>query len=224
MINLVFDLETTPTDDPTQIEEISASVKPPSTMSKPETIAKWVENDKPGAVADAIAKTSLDGTYGRICCIGRAWGDAKASARCSSDEAGLIAEFFDEVSSAVRSAKVPLRLIGHNIIGFDLPFLWKRAVLQGIKPPACIDFRAKPWGDSVCDTMLMWDNDKQKRISLDRLCRVLGVPTSKSDMDGSKVAEYFRNGRFEEIASYCADDVAATRACFNRLSFASCPF
>ena len=83
--------------------------------------------------------------------------------------------------------------VGHNITGFDLPFLKKRSIILGICPPSVIPFAAKPWDKSVFDTMIQWDGDRDKRISLpDKLCKVLGIESPKGDMDGSKVGEYFR--------------------------------
>ena len=78
---------------------------------------------------------------------------------------------------------------------------------------------AKPWSDSINDTMLMWNPERERRISLDRLCKVLGVPTSKGEMDGSKVWDAYQAGEYEKIATYCATDVEATRKVFHRLSF-----
>jgi predicted PolB exonuclease-like 3'-5' exonuclease len=66
----------------------------------------------------------------------------------------------------------------------------------------------------------MWNPSREKRVSLDRLCKILGVPTSKGDMDGSKVAETAAAGEWDKIARYCEGDVIATRACYLKMAAA----
>ena len=79
---------------------------------------------------------------------------------------------------------------------------------------------AKSWSPLIADTMLMWDSDREKRISLDRLCRVLSIPSPKADgIDGSKVAELFQAGKYDELGAYCCADVEATRRCYRAMTF-----
>ena len=47
--------------------------------------------------------------------------------------------------------------------------------------------------------------------NFDFYTRAFGLKSPKSeDIDGSKVAEYFADGRITEIAEYCLRDVTAT--------------
>jgi predicted PolB exonuclease-like 3'-5' exonuclease len=57
------------------------------------------------------------------------------------------------------------------------------------------------------------------RISLDRLCRVLGLE-GKTGMSGADVWPAVQAGKMDEIASYCRHDVAITRSVYKRLTFA----
>jgi predicted PolB exonuclease-like 3'-5' exonuclease len=51
------------------------------------------------------------------------------------------------------------------------------------------------------------------------LTAVLGVPSPKSDIDGSQVTEvYWRENDLERIVMYCERDVAATAQAMLRLS------
>jgi len=56
---LYLDIETLPTSDAAVMAEIAASVTPPGSYKKPETIAEWERETKPGLVKEAIAKTSF---------------------------------------------------------------------------------------------------------------------------------------------------------------------
>lgn len=218
-MNLIFDIESIGSSDPAVREQIAATIKAPGTMKKAETIALWEANDKPAAVDEAVLKTSFDGAYGQVVCIGWAWEDEPVKSHCMTDEGCLLRLFYADVIARMKQHR-ELTVIGHNISGFDLRFLWKRSVVNGIRPPSAIPFKAKPWDASLFDTMVQWDAATDKRISLDNLCRVLGVPSSKGDMDGSKVWETYRAGDLDKIAKYCGQDVEATRAVYRRMIFA----
>ena len=50
--------------------------------------------------------------------------------------------------------------------------------------------------------------DFKNYITLDLLASVLGVPTSKTDMDGSMVQEvYYKDNDLSRIVEYCQRDV-----------------
>lgn len=225
MTTITFDVECVGCEDEAVVAEIAASIKPPGNLKKAETIAKWEAEDKPDAVKEAIAKTSFDGGLGRIVCIGWAVNDKDPGSAYGKDERYILDSFFGDVRRASEyhyktgDTKIPPTFIGHNITGFDLRFLWQRAVVLGIKPPSVIPFKAKPWDSSIADTMVMWDAERSRKISLDALCKALSVTSPKSDLDGSKVWDYVKAGRIEEVAEYCRGDVAATRACYQKMMF-----
>ena len=103
--------------------------------------------------------------------------------------------------------------VGHNLIGFDLPFLLKRAIILGVPIGRQFPRNPKPWDKGVHDTMLMWD--AKNFTSLDTLCEIMGIP-GKGDFDGSMVAAAWAAGEREKVAEYCADDVRRVRAVHQR--------
>jgi len=223
-LNIVLDIETLPSEDEAVRQEIAAGITPPGTMSKAETIAAWEADKKPALVDAAVLKTSFDGAYGRICCIGWAVDD-EAPQSIVGSEPVVLEGFVTALTELLKltfhggMTERPITFIGHNLTGFDLRFLWQRSVINKVKLPSPLlaAVKAKPWDKNVADTMLMWNPDQSKRISLDRLCKVLGVETSKGDMDGSKVYETFNAGELDKIADYCRRDVQATRECYRRM-------
>jgi hypothetical protein len=221
---LTLDIETIPTDDPEVIAEIAAGITPPKTMSKADTIAKWEAEEKPAAVAEAVARTAFDGGLGSIVCIGLAVDDGPAWSVCGPDEyevlMGAFAYMVDHCRTYKGGGTESTCVVGHNVADFDLRFLWQRAVVHGLRLPSCLPRSPKPWDKTVADTMAMWNPNREKRVSLDRLCRILKVPTSKGDMDGSKVAETAAAGDWDKIARYCEADVIATRACYLKMAAA----
>jgi predicted PolB exonuclease-like 3'-5' exonuclease len=219
MKTFYFDIETIPSQLPGIRDEFIAAVTAPGQYKKPESIAEWLKDNREAEGEAAWLKTSFDGGLGHVVAIG--WAVEDEEPRCYyesgdvvADERSLIEDFFTTLGEAGR-----VQLVGHNIIGFDLPFLWKRAMVLGIKPPSNFPRNPKPWGDEVADTMLLWDGQQRAGGSMDRICRLMGIP-GKGDMDGSKVWPAVRDGRIAEVAEYCRQDVARTRAMHRRMIFA----
>jgi hypothetical protein len=221
---LYLDIETIPAQLPEAHAAIAENVKPPAQMKKAETIAAWEANDKAQAVKDAIAKSSLDGTFGHIHTIGFAINDAKPDCRYLADryspefEKSVLNEFFIAANEASRNNPFPVCVVGHNHIGFDFRFIWQRAIILGVRVPGWFPRDPKPWGNEAFDTMLAFAGQRGM-ISLDRLCRALGIP-GKDDIDGSMVASLWEAQRSDNIARYCMDDVERTRAVHRRMAVA----
>jgi 3'-5' exonuclease len=225
-VNLYIDIETIPDQRHDAKVEIAATIKPPGTLKKAESIAEWVEQSKPAVVEEAWLKTALDGTYGQIVCIGYAADDAEPASLEADDltpaaEAQLLRRFFSVLSGTggITSGRRPT-LIGHNLITFDLPFIWRRAVIRGIKPPLWWPRNPKPWSDVAADTMLMWAGDRGM-IGMDRLCKALGI-AGKGDISGADVWPLVQAGKLAEVAAYCRADVQRTRALYQRMTFEPC--
>ena len=220
-----LDIETIPSTDPEVIAEISAGIKPPANYSKPETIAKWMEENKEQAVKDAVHKTGLSGLYGRIACVCCAFDDGEVYAVSDSDEKTLLenlySHIYDMTSTQAHHGVVenPVTFIGHNIVGFDLPFMKHRSIINRVKPPISVRkaFNAKPWSGEVADTMLIWSSDKEKRTSMDKLCKAFGIP-GKGNFDGSMVADTWPTDP-QKVIDYCKMDVIRTREIYKRLTF-----
>jgi hypothetical protein len=214
---LTFDIETLPTQDHEIIEQLRATIKPPATHKKPETIAAWMEENAESALAELVAKTSFDGMYGRVACIAWDYFDGSFSTDACMTEAEVIGALFDHIGSIDDNQLV---FCGHNIAGFDMPFLKHRAIILGIQPPHKLwqAMNAKPWDSCIADTMLMWSSDPHKRGSMDRLCKAFGI-AGKDGFDGSMVAETWPVDPVKVI-EYCKDDVRRTVEMYKRMTFA----
>jgi predicted PolB exonuclease-like 3'-5' exonuclease len=199
MINLFFDIETIPGAD----EEKEAHLE-------------ILRKKNKGKSDDEIhANTSFDGTFGRICCIGvikEIDGKEVQKEVFSGDEKEILTAFW-KIASDVN------RFIGHNIWAFDLPFIYQRSIINGVKPRMDISF-ARYRDLPIYDTMLqwsLWNFDKSQK--LDTLAKVLGLPTSKDEMDGSLVWPYYQEGKMDEICKYCMKDVELTRQVYKKMTF-----
>lgn len=112
--------------------------------------------------------------------------------------------------------------VGHNILDFDLRFIYQRSVIHQIKPTRDIPF-ARFRNAPIYDTMQEWSKWGREHASLDTLSKALGIPSPKETLDGSKVYPYYRAGKIAEIVEYCKRDVDSTRQVYRRLTFTNGP-
>jgi len=190
----------------------------PGNIKKPETIAKWEAEEKPKLLEEAYRKTSFDGAQGEIICIGFALDDDKTNVfwrTLIGDEYQIIEAFFESLTNNCIAPK----FVTFNGNSFDLPFIYHRAVILGIKPPKFFPrpLEIKPWGGPTIDVMTMWAGMKN-RISQDKLAKALGFE-GKGDFDGSMVWDAVQAGEEQKVAEYCKDDVEDLRKIYKRLMF-----
>lgn len=212
MPRLWIDIETIPTQRTEEIERIKAEVEEHNAqLARPHPAAKVAE-----LVDEAWRKTALDGAFGEVVCIGFALDGAPPSvfARLpAASERQLLEDFAAMLGALSR----PYQVSGHNVVGFDRPFLRQRALVHGLRLPAWFIRPVKPWDAVGADTMLAWTGGQVgKGIALDRLCRALGLP-GKDGLDGSMVWDAIRDGKLDDVARYCAGDVERARACGGRM-------
>lgn len=224
-----------------ELDAALAAVAPPGNYKKQETIDEWMANEAPKAraklqagfdaeVDEAYRRTGLDGAYGQVCVIGYALDDGEAAYLKADDLTAAGEVVLLESFSCVLTDLIPKRdylsttVIGHNVAAFDLRFLVQRHIVTGVRPHIIIAraAQAKPWEqEKVFDTLIQWAGTGAKAGgTLDKLCKALSIPSPKGAIDGSKVWDFVQAGRIDEVADYCARDVAATRAIHRRMTFA----
>jgi DNA polymerase elongation subunit (family B) len=237
-MNLYLDIETIPTqrqdvcdyleeslrDDLTKALE---SVCAPANYKDAEKIAEYCANKKATLQAEfmdslkqKIESTGLDGSFGQVFCIGWAQDNDHPTTSYGLNEREVL-ESFGRLLRVQPNEQHNTTVIGHNVSAFDLRFLQQRFIVNGIRPPMVIAraAQAKPWeADRVFDTMVQWAG-VGGRVSLDKLCLALSIPTPKADFDGSMVWQYVQDGKHDEVARYCERDVIAARAVHRRMTF-----
>ena len=166
---------------------------------------------------EAYAKSAFDGTFSRIVCIGLLEFSDQMEARSAiawygTNERELLRQFWARLAQ-----DRPTLYITHNGLGFDLPFIKKRSIINQVKPSVEINlakFRTEP----VYDTMAIWSNwDTRGWVKLDVLARALQVDTKSGS--GEQVAEMWEKRQGRELAQYCLQDTYVTYACYSRMNF-----
>lgn len=155
--------------------------------------------------------TSFQGEFGRILCLCYAIDDGPLEA-LFGDEKDILRKFW-KVAEDINV------FIGHNIMEFDLRFIYKRSIIHGIRPSRELSF-ARYRSEPIFDTMKEWEKWGASGISLHRLTTALGITSPKEEgIDGSKVYDYFLAGKTDEIVEYCKRDVEATRKVYKKMTF-----
>ena len=111
-------------------------------------------------------------------------------------------------------------LCGHNSKEFDIPYICRRMLINGVALPNILQIAGKkPWEINHIDTMELWKfGDYKSYTSLSLLCHVMGIPTPKDDISGADVARvYYEENDLERIMIYCEKDVVALIQLFLRL-------
>lgn len=226
-MQVFLDIESIPSQSESVRAEIEASISPPASYKKHETIFAWELDEKPKLVEEAWRKTALSGDRGEIVCIAAAVNNEVVISwqrGLNSNEEYVISGFFKWLKLVAFEPGRPsaVTFVGHNVKDFDLRFLFQRAVIHGIRPPIHLPHDARYNGDRVFDTMTAWAGWGQ-RISLARLCTALGLPMKGEEIgeeiDGGMVWDFVKSGRIDEVAAYCRGDVERVRAIYKRLTF-----
>ncbi len=203
----------------------------------PETMQElWVKKAKTFRMADDenadpaklfADKGGIFSEFSRVVCIGigsiinsEKESIFRLKAIADNDEKVLLKNFIELIERFAKANK-ELKFCGHNIKEFDLPFLCRRMIINGLKlPPALQLSNKKPWEIHHIDTLEMWKfGDYKNYTSLALLAAVLGIPSPKNDIDGSMVGKVFwEEKNIERISNYCLQDVLTTCKVFLHLN------
>jgi len=136
-----------------------------------------------------------------------ATGNEQDEAQALQDFLALMADFDPECDL----------LVGHNLINFDLPFIFQRCLANNIAVKPFIDL-SEFNVHGVYDTMRAWWLGSRNRVALDDLAWALGIESSKtSEVEGSRVFELYQAGKLAEIREYNLNDVRVTRKVYERM-------
>jgi hypothetical protein len=192
--------------------------------SKDEAISKWVarfsEEKAPEVAEHNWRRTALDGAQGEIISIAWAIRDTEVDTVWRDlpgpSEHTMLTDFFGCLAEEL--AGKPPFFIGQFIAGFDLKFIFHRAVILGVRPPFDLPFNGRH-DQHFYDTQQAWAGFKG-RMSQDNMCKALGIEGKPGDIDGSNVWDHVRDGDIKRVVEYNIDDVEKVRKLHKRLTFA----
>lgn len=156
-------------------------------------------------------KAALYAEFGIITCISIGFiheDSLRVTSFYGDDEKKILEDFFgmlDKFKSRWRN----VRLAGHAIKGFDVPYVMRRAIINGMKPHDLMDTSGKkPWEvDWLLDSKDVWQGTAWVSAPLIALAGVFGLPNPKVDLAGHETSDAFFRGEHKRIAKYCERDV-----------------
>jgi DNA polymerase elongation subunit (family B) len=160
------------------------------------------------AHADYPNNVALFPEFGRIACLSYGlWknGEMQIATIIEKDEKTLLKKVANLFHRAGASGLIPT---GWNIKNFDVPWIVRRLLINGIPVPQILStYEKKPWEMGIFDMKDYWKSGSSLDVTFEEACFGMGVPTPKDDIDGSQVHEKFWNGEHSRIATYCEKDV-----------------
>ena len=165
-------------------------------------------------------KAGILAEFGKIICISTAFFyeneekqlALKMKSIYGNDEVEILSIFTD-LCNKMQQHHRNFQFGGHNIKEFDIPYICRRLLINRLPLPECLQLHdKKPWEVKMFDTLNWWKfGDNKNYVSLHLLANVLGIPTSKGDIDGSMVQDvYYKENNLPRIVEYCQRDVVVT--------------
>lgn len=214
-MTLILDIETVPLASALAAPYPVADRQPPGNYKNPDAIAKWRESDQAVWASARSKECSLNPRLGRVLCIGL--NGTVEMAKTEDDEAKALVVFWDAVK--VNDGEV----ITWNG-AWDLRFLVIRSLVHGILPT--IESRVvRSWFKRYvtyphfdCRAVLTNWEPYRAGEGLEEWSAFFGVNGKAPGMSGADVYPLYQAGEFEKIATYCQQDVDATRAVYERIA------
>ncbi len=210
---LFIDIETV--SQVKNFEELSESLQK-LWIKKAYSLDKNLDLSDRDAIAQSYSsRAAIYAEFSKIVCISVGYinnhGKLRIKSIASHDEKQLLFDFSDLLKSHYPDTN-NYYLCGHNIKEFDIPVLCRRMIVNGVFMPNMLDIAGKkPWQvEHLIDTMDLWRfGDFKSYTSLELLANILGIPTPKDDIDGSRVGHvYWVENDLDRISKYCQKDVA----------------
>ncbi len=213
---LFLDIETVPMVG--SFEDLNSSMQ--TLWDKKSTYFRK-EDESAQAVFD---RAGIYAEFGKIICISVGLVFYRSGQRCfrlksfaCDNEKQLLDEFAGMLTTFAKDANH--NVCGHNIKEFDIPYIARRMLVNGLKLPDMLNIAGKkPWEVKFLDTLELWKfGDYKNYTSLNLLTTIFDIPSPKDDIDGSQVARvYYQEHDLTRIAIYCEKDVLATAQLFLR--------
>lgn len=188
---------------------------------------KYIKNPDLNSIEKLyITKAGIHAEFSKVVCISLGYisnkglQKLKVKSIISKNEIEILNEFKTLIDDYYKSRKHQA-ICGHNIKEFDIPFLSRRFLINGISIPSFINVQnKKPWEvNHFVDTLELWKfGDFKHYISLELLAETLGVHNSKPDMNGSKVHDvFYKEDNLVKIQTYCENDILTVAKVHQRL-------
>lgn len=204
---IYLDIETTGTPSNEVLSYLGEKIAPAKNLKDPEKISADIARKE----QEVWSGTALRGMWGSVACIGVAVDDGEPVVLSSDgdSEANLLDRFFKMIKHCADEQHGRLATyVGFNVLGFDLPFLWQRSVVLGVKPSVPLYQDSKPWSGRVVDLRyILGCGDLRAQGTLEDWCVATGCPVPRDDISGAEAPGLWKNGQYPIVMEHCRRDV-----------------
>lgn len=207
MLQIVIDIETAPIAD---VERYLPDVRP-NKGTKDEAKQNAQVAEKRQALLD---DAGLDADLSRIVCVGLDRGHGPETTICPTEDRER--EVLATVWDMVRGARGDFRIIGFNLLSFDLPRLYRRSLYLDV--PSVPMTRDKYRHPCVVDLLdVLSETGRLTMRSLEYYCRRFALDVPCDTVDGSHIAELVARGDWAAVEAHNHLDLVKTRRLAERL-------
>lgn len=217
---VAFDIETGPLSEE-QIRKIAPAFKESEVKTGNLGLEKQLEKialEKTKHISKIVSSAALNAEYGQVLAIG-ILGDDEPTI-LTGEESDILAKFW---GLALKDFQEGISTwVGHNVLGFDLPFLLRRSVIVGVSVPSFLrpKLGGRYWPDFWIDTMEVWKaGDYRATISLDRFCKASGLEGKNGS--GEFFGKLFKEDKQKAI-EYLKNDIKITKDLADRVVACLC--
>ena len=223
-----IDLETGPSPQE-EVDALMKHWKPPGNVKDPAKI----EARREEAYLKAYEKSSLLNAA-PILCVGLAWlneeGGAEWTVFESMEEGFSEKRMLQDLSAWISQCCAPaLTVIGHNIIGFDLPKLRLAYLRHRLPRPNFLRVEQAGYRThQVFDLMrnfryISTEHSDERFVSAATVCRTLGINQDEDEISGADVAQALNEGRHDDIMMHCRADAMRAMTAFHLITAGAMP-
>ena len=201
----MLDIETAPIEG---VEQYLGHIQAPANYSKPESIAKYVEEK----TAEEANKAALDPDLCRVVAIAFqlqqtdvVHGDV---ARNDAEEATLLSRFWTFVHKHEDPFKITYS--GYNVSGFDIPVLLRRSMFLKVPAPSIRLGRYAYQMPQIADLQNVLTMDRHEKFRLrskDWWIKRLGLAGAEDGNTGAHVPALVAAGAWDDVLHHCKADV-----------------
>jgi len=178
---------------------------------------EYLSNDE--VLSEYSKKAALKMGYTKIVSIGVGFiKDGELHIKALDGEEGDIVRQFCVIAQSFDY------VCGANIVAFDLPMLSLNGLryfdVSEILPDRFITNGKKPWDlKAVIDLTDIFKGTHYANSTLDEMCYHFGLPSPKTNLEGSQVSEEYWTNGVEKISEYVKEDVLASVNVFRKMRF-----
>lgn len=158
-------------------------------------------------------QVSLFPEFGQIACLSYGvWKDGEMTISTIKNEGNELDMMKKIYMLFVKASANNLIPCGWNIKNFDVPWVVRKCLTNGLEVPSCLStYEKKPWEVAVLDLKEVWKSNSSLDVTFEDAVYAMGLPTPKDDIDGSQVHDVYHNfnGGLDRIVTYCEKDVKA---------------